>query len=124
MLDEELVRMALNGFSNPWAPFIKGIVASETLPKFDRLLNDFIQEEIWEESLAGQQVGDDENLKLVIQERSSRGNTSGDSAPWAGKKKDLSKVKFLVCHKSGHYTSQCSNKKKGKSQSQQATTSA
>jgi hypothetical protein len=47
VLDEELVRMALNGFSKPWAPFIKGIVAWETLPKFDRLWDDFIQEEIW-----------------------------------------------------------------------------
>jgi hypothetical protein len=44
--DEELVRMTLNGFSKPWAPFIKGIVARETLPKFDRLWDDFIQEEI------------------------------------------------------------------------------
>jgi hypothetical protein len=29
--DEEMVRMTLNGFSKPWAPFIKGIVAREKL---------------------------------------------------------------------------------------------
>jgi hypothetical protein len=40
--DEELVRMDLNGFSNPWAPFIKGIVAQEKLPDFDRLWDDII----------------------------------------------------------------------------------
>jgi hypothetical protein len=27
MIDEELVRTTLNGFSKPWAPFIEGIVA-------------------------------------------------------------------------------------------------
>jgi hypothetical protein len=54
VIDEEMVRMALNGFINPWAPFIKGIVAQKTLPKFNRLWDDFIKEEIQEGSLAGQ----------------------------------------------------------------------
>jgi hypothetical protein len=40
--DEEMVRTNLNGFTNPWTPFIKGIIAWETLPKFDRLWDDFI----------------------------------------------------------------------------------
>jgi hypothetical protein len=40
--DEEMVGMALNGFTKPWSPFIKGIVARETLPKFDKLWDDFI----------------------------------------------------------------------------------
>jgi hypothetical protein len=63
--NKELVRTALNGFSKPRTPFIKGIVARETLPKFDKLWDDFILEEIREESLACQQVGDDENLALA-----------------------------------------------------------
>jgi hypothetical protein len=32
------------------------------------------------------------------------------------KKKDLSKVRCFACHKTGHYTSQCSNKKEKKSE--------
>jgi hypothetical protein len=31
------------------------------------------------------------------------------------KKKDMRKVKYFSCHKTGHYVSQCSNKKKKKS---------
>ena len=35
--DEEMVKLTLNGFTKPHAPFIKGIIAEETLPKFDML---------------------------------------------------------------------------------------
>jgi hypothetical protein len=66
-----------------------------------RLWDDFIHEEIWEESITGQQVGDDENLALASQARRSRGNTSGEKTPQTGKKKDLRKVKLFACHKSG-----------------------
>jgi hypothetical protein len=55
VMSDELVRTALNGFSKPWAPFIKGIIAREKLPNFDRLWDDFIQVKIREESLEGQQ---------------------------------------------------------------------
>ena len=30
--DEELVRIALSGFYNPWDTFVKGVVAREKLP--------------------------------------------------------------------------------------------
>jgi hypothetical protein len=41
---------------------------------------------------------DDKNVALVVK----------------GKKKDMSKVRCLACHKTGHYTSQCLNKKEKK----------
>jgi hypothetical protein len=77
-----------------------------------------------EESLAGQHVGDDENLVLASQVRRSKGNIGEESAPLVGKKKNLSKVKCFACHKSGHYASQCPEQKKGKSKSQQVAVSA
>ena len=43
--DEELVRVALNGLSEKWGIFVKGVVSRERLPKWDRLWDDFIQEE-------------------------------------------------------------------------------
>jgi hypothetical protein len=42
----ELVRTALNGFSKPWDSFVRGIVAREKLLDWERLWDDFIQEEI------------------------------------------------------------------------------
>jgi hypothetical protein len=41
-VSNDLMKTTLNGFSKPWAPFIKRIVAWEKLPYFDRLWVDFI----------------------------------------------------------------------------------
>jgi hypothetical protein len=44
--DAELVHVALNGFSKSWDVFVRGVVAQEKLPKWQRLWDDFVQEEI------------------------------------------------------------------------------
>ena len=51
VLDHEMVRMVLNGVTEPWKVFIEGIVAHENLPKWDYNWDDFIQEEIRREAL-------------------------------------------------------------------------
>ena len=43
--NNELVRTTLNGVSKQWAVFVEGIVERGNLPKWDRLWDDFIQEE-------------------------------------------------------------------------------
>jgi hypothetical protein len=43
--DQGLVRTALKGFSKPWDAFIRGIVVRENLPNWERLWDDFMQEE-------------------------------------------------------------------------------
>ena len=41
----ELVQTTLNGVTAPWAVFVQGLVARENLPSWDRVCDDFIQEE-------------------------------------------------------------------------------
>jgi hypothetical protein len=41
-----LVRQALNSFTKPWGPFVRGIVAREVLLAWERMWDDFVQEEI------------------------------------------------------------------------------
>jgi hypothetical protein len=41
-----LVRQALQSFTKPWGTFIQGIVAREHLPTWDRMWDEFAQEEI------------------------------------------------------------------------------
>jgi hypothetical protein len=53
---------------------------------------------------------DDKNVALVV-----KGNE---------KKKDMSKVRCFACHKTGHYASQCLNKKKKKKSKPEVSASA
>ena len=41
----ELVQAALNGVAKPWAVFGEAIVARENLPSWDKIRDDFVQEE-------------------------------------------------------------------------------
>ena len=43
--DDELIWIALNGFSKPWDTFVKGGVATKKLPDWQRLWDDFVQKE-------------------------------------------------------------------------------
>jgi hypothetical protein len=45
IVDSDLVRKALNGVSKQWVIFVEGIVAREKLPNWERLWDDFVQEE-------------------------------------------------------------------------------
>ena len=37
-----MVRTALNNFTKPWGPFVRGIVAWEIMPTWERLWDDFV----------------------------------------------------------------------------------
>ena len=65
---EEMVRTALNGFSGKWNTFLKGVVSRENLPNWERMWDDFVQEEIHDEALEGKQTqgeNSEENVSLL-----------------------------------------------------------
>jgi hypothetical protein len=115
----ELVRTALNGFSKPWESFVRSIVAREHIPSWERLWDDFVQEEnrIGSGSTSQQHGEDgDENVALSAKskKKTKKGPKGGDKQQQKGgeQKKDMSKVKCFACHKMGYYVGQCPNKKK------------
>jgi hypothetical protein len=83
-----------------------------------------IQEEAQIESKNNQRGSDDDIQALAAHARKGKGNGSRkknprrEASPEQGKKKDLSKVKGFVCHKQGHYASQCPERKKGRNGTQ------
>jgi hypothetical protein len=40
-----MVRTTLNNFTKPWGPFVHGIVSSEVKTTWERMWDDFVQEE-------------------------------------------------------------------------------
>jgi hypothetical protein len=112
------MNVALNGLTKSWEPFVKGVCTRENIPYWQRLWDDFIQEETREEFKSINQGGSEEKFTLVSKTRkgkgknsSKKGNSDGGSSQ-LGKKKDLSKIKCFSCHKNGHYASQCPEKNK------------
>ena len=55
--DGDMVRIALKGLTEDWKPFIKGIVAREKLLDWDRLWDDFTQEELRDKDLHPKKEG-------------------------------------------------------------------
>jgi hypothetical protein len=121
VLEEELVNIALNGFTKSWEPFIMGIYARELLLKWERLWDDCIQEETWKESRSGKQGGvGDENLALVNKTKKGKYKVSfkkGDSQEEGqqfGQKRDMSKIKCYICHKNGIFASSVHRERKAR----------
>jgi hypothetical protein len=115
IVDSELVRTTLNGVTKQWALFVEGIVARENLPKWDRLCDDFVQEETQRGYVHGNSStgNDEENVALVANNKKKfkKGPKAGNKLKGEGKK-DMSKVKCFACHKFGYHAGKCPNKKK------------
>jgi hypothetical protein len=130
-----LVRQASNSFTKLWGPFVRGIVAREVLPAWERMWDDFVQEEIRLASeVSGQRQQQQHRLVRVrrillfgqrARRRLGRGGRqgpktggqpqrSGGAESSSGQGRDMSKVKCFVCKKFGHYAGQCPNRKKKK----------
>jgi hypothetical protein len=113
--DSDLVRTTLNGVSKQWAVFVEGIVAREKLPGWERLWDDFVQEETRRGYVHGSSSAghEEENVALATTSKKKfKKGPKGGQKPKGEGKKDMSKVKCFACHKFGHYAGQCPNKKK------------
>ena len=104
----ELVWTALNGVAKPWDFFVEAIVARENLPSWDRLWDDFVQEETrWGlvQGSSSTSKEDEENVALTPKgkKKFKKGPKKGGVKQWDGQKKELSTVKCFACQKLGHY---------------------
>jgi hypothetical protein len=144
IVPNSLVRQALHSFTKPWAPFIQGIVAREALPTWERMWDDFAQEEIRLASEASgqrqQQSGQgDEELALWTkgkkktgrggqqgpktggQPQRSGGGAESSSGQGNSQRRDMSTVRCFACGEMGHYAGQCPKKKKKQQDGSAAT---
>jgi hypothetical protein len=114
IVDNDLVRTALNGVSKQWVVFVEGIVAWEKLLGWEHLWDDFVQEETRRGYVHGSYTGHEEkNVALATTSKKKfKKGPKGGHKPKGERKKDMSKVKCFACHKFGHYAGQCPNKKK------------
>jgi hypothetical protein len=115
IVDSDLVRTTLNGVSKQWVVFVEGIVAREKLPSWERLWDDFVQEQTRRGYVHGSSSTghEEENVALATtSEKKFKKGPKGGHKPKGEGKKDMSKVKCFACHKFGHYAVQCPNNKK------------
>jgi hypothetical protein len=91
----------MNSFTKPWGPFVRGIVVRKVMPTWERMWDDFVQEEIRlavkdfrQQQQQQRTVSGDENLSLW-----TKGKKKTDHGGWQG-----------------HYAGQCPKKKKKKKQ--------
>ena len=89
------------------------------MPSWERLWDDFVQEELRVDSTFSSTQhsgGDSDTVALAAKGKkkvSKKGPKARDKKKYGGEQqRDMSKVKCFACHKFGHYTVQCLNKKK------------
>jgi hypothetical protein len=104
--DSDLVRTTLNGVSKQWAIFVEGIAAREKLLGWERLWNEFVQEETQRGYVHGSSSTghEEENVALATTSKKKfrKGPKAGQNPKGEGKK-DMRKVKCFACHNFGHY---------------------
>jgi hypothetical protein len=105
--ETELVRTTLNGFTKQWEVFVRGVVAREKLPDWERLWDDFTQEELRVDASQASQPKSEEEENVALHAKKSSG---------AGGSRDMSKVRCFACHKTDHYANKCPTRKKKESE--------
>jgi hypothetical protein len=78
----ELVRTTLNVFSKPWEIFVRGILVREHIPSWEKLWDDFVQQELRGGSgySSQQQGGDGDEGDLSLLEKGKKKTKKGPSS--------------------------------------------
>jgi hypothetical protein len=109
-----MVRTNLNKFIKPWGSFVQGIVSREVMPTWERLWDDFVQEEMRciSEYLGQHQIPHgDEDLALWTK-RKKKTDIGARQGPkgrakkkhsGSGKERGMSIVRCFACGEMGHY---------------------
>ena len=92
-----MVRIDLKGFIEEWKPFIKGIVSREMLPDWNKIWDNFFQEELQDKDL--------HPYRKLYEGVALAARMKGKM------KKDLSKVMCFNYGEMGHFSSRCLMKK-------------
>ena len=85
-----MIRVALSGFSKSWETFVRGIVARENMPSWERLWDDFVQEElrVGSVSSSGQRGAEEDIVALAEKGKkkkiSRKGPKEGDKKKKGG----------------------------------------
>lgn len=87
--DDEMVRVSLNGFSKPWNNFVHVIVIREKLHDWERIWDDFMQEELRLDSRSTSQLHgeDEENVSLATKGQNKFMKGPNDGAKKKGEHK-------------------------------------
>jgi hypothetical protein len=99
IVDNELVRITLNGVSKQWVVFVEGIVAREKLPNWKCLWDDFVQEKTLRGYVHGSSSTghDKENVALAANNKKNfKECPKGGNKPKGEGKKDMGKVKCFA----------------------------
>ena len=73
----ELVRTMMNGVSKPWSVFVQGLVVRENLPTWERLCDDFVQEETRRGLVDGTASTSKEEEDVALTTKGKKNNKKG-----------------------------------------------
>ena len=106
-----LVSLDLLGLPKSWNSYQDSVNGREKLPDWERIWSDLVQEEFKRNTRDGSssKTDDKENCALVGKAKKGKGNKSYSKSETGKecKKNDMSRVKFLHCHKHGNYATNC-----------------
>ena len=110
MENAEIVMTTLNGLPRAWDSFIQGIYARKKLVKFNRIWEEYSQEEYWI-AAREEKMGSEDQALMVQSNKTRRNSYHPKGKHFHNTRKDLSRIRCYTCDEKGHYARECSRNK-------------